>query len=392
MLLIDKLRSRRAKNTFFKRVESWANTFPVDSAERCRIVSDYLMLFDRSGLTMDEYYEFEFHKQTDEFRKTFLGLNEQRFYLDTLNPVKWYSFARNKYVAHKLLEDSGIRTAELYCYYEPHGVFDNSSSVASNVADVSRLLRTKGVTQCVIKSTEDSHGDNVVVVESIEYYNQDCSLLYFNGEKHLLSEVLGPQPRIFESLIRQTSQFNSFNRSSVNTVRFMTTLYPNGESRIIATFIKIGRAGKCVDNAGGGGNVDVCVDVESGEIKYAIQYEGMHSITDIDQHPDTGTQLNGVVIEDWEKIKSEVIKFQQAFPWCKAAGWDIAITDDGPVVVEVNDMWDRTGQLFIRRGWRNEIRHCYNAWAKYPSYHWIVGRQRNELKLEHLHKIICRNE
>lgn len=57
-----------------------------------------------------------------------------------------------------------------------------------------------------------------------------------------------------------------------------------------------------------------------------------------------------------------MIGFQQAFPFCKAVGWDIAITDDGPVVIEANDFWDRTGQYFIRRGWRNEIRECYLAW------------------------------
>ena len=52
---------------------------------------------------------------------------------------------------------------------------------------------------------------------------------------------------------------------------------------IIATFIKIGRAGKCVDNAGGGGNVDVCIDTPTGEIKYAIQYDGMHDVKDIEK-------------------------------------------------------------------------------------------------------------
>ena len=70
----------------------------------------------------------------------------------------------------------------------------------------------------------------------------------------------------------------------------------------------------------------------------------------------------------------------------KAAGWDIAITNDGPVVVEVNDMWDRTGQLFLGRGWRNEIRDCYKAWkscgVSYPMY-----RQANELLYSQLSKI-----
>ena len=86
---------------------------------------------------------------------------------------------------------------------------------------------------------------------------------------------------------------------------------------------------------------------------------------DIQKHPDTGVQIEDVVINDWEVIKEKVIKFQKAFPFVKAAGWDIAITDNGHVIVEVNDMWDRTGQLFIRRGWKPEIEECYNAWKKY---------------------------
>ena len=169
----------------------------------------------------------------------------------------------------------------------------------------------------------------------------------------------------------------------------MTTLWPDGSARIIATFIKIGRAGRCVDNAGGGGNVDVCVDTESGEIKYAIQYDGWRKIKDIEKHPDSGAQLNGVVIDNWEAIKAEVITFQQAFPYCKAAGWDIAITDEGPVVIEVNDFWDRTGQYFIRRGWRNEIRDCFLAWKNFwggdTLSHWNLeasnSRQGNAIEI-----------
>ena len=82
-----------------------------------------------------------------------------------------------------------------------------------------------------------------------------------------------------------------------------------------------------------------------------------------------------VVIDNWEAVKSEVIRFQQAFPYCKVAGWDIAITDEGPVVIEINDFWDRTGQFFIRKGWRNEIRDCYLAW-KTTGKDYMVYPQR----------------
>jgi len=279
-----------------------------------------------------------------------------------------------------------VRKSELYCYYEPEGRIYDSIEITSTVAGVYRILKQKGVEQCVIKDTENSHGEGVMVVKSIEYLDDDCKLNYFNGKSAMLSEILGKHPLIFEALIKQTAQFASFNSSSVNTVRFMTTLYPNCKAKVIATFIKTGRAGSSVDNAGSGGNVDVCVDTDSGEIKFAIQYDGWRKISEIEKHPDSGTQLNGVVIYNWEQIKADVIRFQQAMPWCKAAGWDIAITDDGPLVIEVNDFWDSKGQYFISRGWRNEIYSCYKAWKKEGLSH-IDWRQKQQLSDTHLKRI-----
>lgn len=348
-----------------RRLNRWAATIDKSVAGRRTIIRDYRTLNRNIGLTTDEYYEFEFEKRDEEFRRTFLGLNEQRYYLEYLNPLRYYTLARNKFVAHRMLENTGVRKSELYCYYQPEARYIKSDEEAGVISDVLRIMKTKNVQSCVIKTTESSHGDNVWLINAIDYYEADAIMTRFDGQIIKMSEVLGKKALVFESVVRQTQQFASFNESSVNTVRFMTTLYPDGSARVIATFIKIGRAGKCVDNAGGGGNVDVCVDTETGEIKYAIQYDGWRNIKDIEKHPDSGTQLNGVVIENWESIKDEVKKFQQSFPYCKAAGWDIAITDDGPVVIEVNDFWDRTGQYFIRRGWRNEIRDCYLAWKNY---------------------------
>ena len=343
----------------------WASTIDSSKEGKKRIIKDYKQLFIAKGLRKDEYYEFEFEKRDEEFRHNFLGLNEQRYYLDYLNPVKYFSLARNKYMAHKMLENTGVRKSKLYCYYQPEARYIASDESAGEPCGVLRILKAKNVHSCVVKTTESSHGDNVWVIKAIEYQEEDAFMTRFDGQIIKLSELLGKDALIFESVVHQTKQFAAFNKSSVNTVRFMTALYPDGSARIIATFIKIGREGRCVDNAGGGGNVDVCVDTETGEIKYAIQYDGWRNIKDIEKHPDSGTQLNGVVIENWQLIKEEVKKYQQAFPYCKAAGWDIAITDDGPVVIEVNDFWDRTGQYFIRRGWRNEIRDCYLAWKNY---------------------------
>lgn len=355
----------------------WAATIDSTKKGQNRIVADYKHLYDIKGLTRDEYRDFRFDKCDEVFRKTFLGLNEQRFYLDYLNPIKYFSLARNKYLAHKMLEGIGVHKSQLYCYYQPEARYLDNEECANDIMGVLRILESKKVNECVIKTTESSHGENVWVIKAIDFFNNDAVMTRFDDRVLKLSSILGKEALIFESVVRQTSQFADFNKSSVNTIRFMTTLYPDGSARVISTFIKIGRAGKCVDNASDGGNVDACVDTETGMIKYAIQFDGWQHIKDIENHPDNGTQLNGVIVDNWQSICEEVKRFQQAFPYCKAAGWDIAITEDGPVVIEINDFWDRTGQFFIRRGWRNEIRDCYLSWRKY----WEVNNSKSNKKI-----------
>jgi len=57
------------------------------------------------------------------------------------------------------------------------------------------------------------------------------------------------------------------------------------------------------------------------------------------------------------------------------------------VVIEVNDFWDRTGQYFIRRGWRQDIRDCYRTWQQ-TGKKYDMGRLSHSLSPKHLQKII----
>lgn len=313
-----------------------------------------------------EIHDNELDLRGKEYEESFLNWEEQKVCLDLLNPRKYYSLARNKYLAHLILDAAGIKNkSKLLCYYNPEfGI--GTSTIAINLAETVKILKDSGIKEFVVKTTESSHGDNVWVIKTIKDIDApDPILVKFNGEELRLSSLLGKEPLIFETAIHQTAQMASFNPSSVNTVRFMTCLMPGGTVEIIACFIKIGRAGRCVDNAGSGGNVDSGVDVATGTVYNPILFEGWRKITDITHHPDSGTLLKDVKIQNWESIKEKVKDFQKKLPFVKAAGWDIAITDEGPYIIEVNDMWDRTGQLFIGRGWKREIRDCYNKWKSY---------------------------
>lgn len=331
-----------------------------------RILWEVIYLRYSRGFHLMEYHDFEFDKRTKEYIASFLNGREQIDFLKLLNPRKYYSLARNKYLTHVTLNALRItHKAKLFCYYNSQLRVYNQNNISFDVQSTLHILALQNISSCVVKTTESSHGENVWVIKNIHYKNDDAILIRFDDKELLLSDLLRNEPLIFESVIVQTKQMSSFNPSSVNTIRFMTTLFPNGEARIIATFMKIGRVGHCVDNAGAGGNVDACIDVNTGIICNTVEFNGFRNTKRIKNHPDTNVLIEGVMIENWESIKKEVIRFQQAFPFVKAAGWDIALTDCGPIIIEVNDMWDRTGQLFIGRGWKPEIEECYNSWKSY---------------------------
>lgn len=352
--------------------------------QRFKVLFDYLHLRRVKGLTPEEYELFRLFERSETFRHDFLGENEQRYYLDLLNPTNYYIVARNKYLAHKILDAAGVPMATLYGYYDPMAG-RSGDNIARTPEEMLHILKSQNVQECVIKTTETSHGNNVQVLRQINYDSGMVTL--HSGEEQPFSAIVGSKPLIFERCLRQTAQLSAINASSVNTVRFMTLLYPDGSVKIPATFIKIGRAGRCVDNAGAGGNVDASIDTETGIMEHAIRFDGWEHIADVDVHPDSGAPINGVQIEHWSEICQKVKEFQQVFPFVKAAGWDIALTEEGPCVVEVNDMWDRTGQLFIQRGWRPEIRDCFLAWQKNNLFY-EFGRLTNELPVRKLKRIV----
>ena len=336
-------------------------------------------------MTAEEYALFGMYERSESFRHEFLGENEQRYYLDLLNPTNYYILARNKYLAHKILDAAGVPMATLYGYYDP-AAGRSGENIARTQEEMLRILQSQGVQACVIKTTETSHGNNVQVVRQIHYDTGVATL--HNGEERAFTAMLGTKPLIFEQCLHQSAQLSAINASSVNTVRFMTLLYPDGSVKIPATFIKIGREGRCVDNAGAGGNVDAAIDTATGVMQHAIRFDGWDRITEVEVHPDSGQPINGVQITHWPEICQKVKEFQQAFPFVKAAGWDIALTEEGPFVVEVNDMWDRTGQLFIQRGWRSEIRDCFLAWQQ-NNLSFEFGRLQNELPVRKLKRIVA---
>jgi hypothetical protein len=56
----------------------------------------------------------------------------------------------------------------------------------------------------------------------------------------------------------------------------------------------------------------------------------------LDAHPDTGAAITGRVLPLWDEVLALAAQAHRAFADRTVIGWDIAITADGPVLIEGN--------------------------------------------------------
>lgn len=315
----------------------------------------YLRLNCRKKVSITEFFNYRFESFGKNLSDSFLSYAKAEEYWEVLNPLKYASIARDKFISHCLFEKLAIPSPKLFCVYNQESS-SNESVICYNNFRIQNAIRESN--NVVIKPAADSaHGKGVAIYDIKDFVE-------FKGNVPLDS-ILNKEALLFESCIKQNEQFSSFNDSSVNTIRMMTALYPNHEIKLIAAFIKIGRAGSVVDNAGNGGNIDCAIDIETGMLYNALQFNSWEDIRSIECHPDSGEQLNGTIIKDWETIKQKVLEWQGRIPYLKTIGWDVAVTDQGPVAIEINNWWDTTGQLFIGKGWAPQVKDCYDAWVNY---------------------------
>lgn len=182
-----------------------------------------------------------------------------------------------------------------------------------------------------IKPNEGSEGKGIVVLAK----NGDGK--YYDVADHKILDIAYLENLkkignyIAEEGIQQHPAVSSIHSDSVNTIRFFTE-YRAGKIFIHLAIMRFGANKSHVDNAHSGG-MFCNVDLESGKINACaldLQFK------EYAQHPTSGVVFDGFQIPFWQEtcdmIRKSVFKLRQI----KYLGWDVAITPDGPLVIEVN--------------------------------------------------------
>lgn len=167
---------------------------------------------------------------------------------------------------------------------------------------------------------------------------------------------------LFQQCIEQHPAMRRLNATSVNTLRLVSFCHQQ-KAEVAFGALRVGTGQSNVDNWAAGGLI-VRIDLDSGELRgdgfFKPGYGGRTAV-----HPDSGVIFDGFGIPFFAEAMALVVRLHEYLPRIHSVGWDVAITDDGPVIVEGNDDWDGVIQMVVERGFRQRfVTACGEAMAR----------------------------
>lgn len=168
---------------------------------------------------------------------------------------------------------------------------------------------------------------------------QDVGIINFKYEPQMYQG----KDLIFQELVRPHTDIRKMSPvRAASTIRVNSYLSKDGTIEIDSAFIKFPSLDAISDNMDNG-SLGVAIDFNSGKLKGApisTNSDLKSNKTINNEHPLSGMKFNGFQIPHWPDLIKLLEKLHAIFPNLKFIGWDILITDSGPMVIEGNSVGD----------------------------------------------------
>lgn len=169
--------------------------------------------------------------------------------------------------------------------------------------------------------------DRIFVKDPMSMGGRGVALWTFDGEekRRELFELCRETPMVLEEVLTQCEEIRAFSGSSVNTLRVITIVDRYGEVHIARCELRMGRRDMDIDNFCRGGLV-AQVDADTGVV-FSMGKDG--NGRDYIFHPDSGKQIVGFSIPDWDGYKRFACELASKYPEMRYVGWDIVKDSKG---------------------------------------------------------------
>ena len=127
----------------------------------------------------------------------------------------------------------------------------------------------------------------------------------------------------------------NLNNKSLNTFRIFTMIDSSGEPHVLKAKFRAGVGDSVVDAADG--SIHYPISIKYGIIEGpGVTLEGLQKDELYYMHSGSEKILVGLKIPYWEEVKLMLIDAAKKIPQVRLVGWDVAITNNGPEIIEAN--------------------------------------------------------
>ncbi|MBZ5202036.1 hypothetical protein HU147_12480 [Planomicrobium chinense] len=233
----------------------------------------------------------------------------------------------------KVLISNNIMTPQMLAYNKGNRMILMNEEVElkneKQLLEIIRILfRQSNSSSIFIKPTNGVGGSHSYIIDEkmIEDSKEILNLFY----------LLNQFDFIFQETIVQHPIINEVYSKSINTIR-VHTYYNRDEkhTEITSALMRFGYGGAIVDNGSSGG-MFVSIDTDRWELVGSGSSYLKSGGLAFQSHPDSNEKFHGLVLPYGTAIEETVKNAATLFSY-DFIGWDIALTETGPVIIEGNE-------------------------------------------------------
>jgi hypothetical protein len=319
-----------------------------------RILRELVVLNATRSLGLRPYFQYRLFDPA-------LSREEKRRYLpDTpwanvrlwsrFNPKQYGCLYANKLIFNRFFSALGLPVARVFGVYDPLVGRTADGRSLRSMTDLREWLPSVATAGFVFKAIEGVRGHSILVFEGPtqqdpnrfstiagEVFDAERLVAFANDTALLKRHRPGSNRGAFliEERIRPHPTLARFIGPTLCSVRFQTIIAVDGTARIIAAVFKLQPKPVGVDHLIYGA-VGCWVDLDSGTLITGRTRDGLDDTTLI---PGTEKSFIGFQLPDWDQAKALALRAADAFPWTRSIGWDVAMSERGPVLIEGNEEW-----------------------------------------------------
>lgn len=300
----------------------------VSRKSRLQIAFDAILSVYRYNVSLKDYFCFRFFEKRHTERLKWAGTGFMYEYQLIMNPKSTRSLLENKI---NFLNHFKPFVSRSYCTADQ--IINDKDLAVKMLSASSGLLVLKGATGQI--------GAEVEVVNCSDF-SPDTLLRYMKKRKlDLVEEYVIQHPELMR-----------MSPSGLNTIRIFTQLSGN-KVEILGARLRI-TINSRVDNMAAG-NPAAPVEIESGLVYGPAVFSNITK-PEIEVHPLTGERITGFIVPHWTRVIDMVSNAALHHHENRSVGWDIAVTADGPELIEGNHNWCKLlWQLPVKQGLKAEL-------------------------------------